>query len=895
MFPPRLAVFALVLLALYAIVTPALAQETTGNLEGRLVDSEGKAIAFANINVTSPSLQGGRGVMSASDGYFGLFKLPVGVYKVAISHVSYQNVVYEEVDVRLGRTTALGKVTLVSKTYEAPIVVVSEKKPLIDPTTTAVGATLTSQEFQDLPIDRDYMNITTLLPNANESFNGDGVNFAGATGQENKYFIDGAETTDPYLGVTGTRLPYNFIENIEVRTGGYEAEYRSALGGMINVVSRSGGNELHGQAFGFFVNNQFAGDTRTGVAEPITGDFAQYDAGISLGGPIAKDKLWFFGAYNPTFSTEDVDIPGQGLHEDKGITHIFAGKLDWRPSQRTHLALTATGDPGTRDAVGELFGSAGTPVSFDNPDPFLADVTTGGINVLASGTHMFNDDVMIEASVSGITRDLKMVGATEKGLSEALFVDAETGIWSGGYSTPTDDHSRQITTDVKGTFIIDRHMLKAGLGFRDNQLDFNEEYREISRYSDSSFVYYYFSGVDMSVGNRIPSAFIQDTWRMNDRLRVNAGVRWEGQWIVGSDGDVAQRITDQYQPRVGAVYMIDERGTKKASASFGRFYQELMMTIPLNALAEGTVFRVTEWDHDPRVDPSGGTIVYEQAAEIADEVDDLKGQHFDEFTLGYEQQLGDRVVVGARGIYRTLREAIEDGYSATEDATVYGNPGRGALSNLPEAKRDYRALELTARIAGGRKYSARAYYVLSRSEGNYPGLYYPDGIGNYILPNFSPAFDLEETMVNADGRLPNDRPHVFKLSGSYRTDVGLTMGTSFVWQSGTPLSVRAGSSQGSPWFNFTQERGSAGRTPSIWDLNLRFTYDLVHYWKAQIRPRLVMDVFHLGSQREPVKFDQIRNFNQDTDGNPIDFNPTYGLATRYQPPTSVRLGMEVDF
>jgi len=893
MSPPRIIVCTLALLALLASITPAFAQETTGNIEGRLVDSEGKAIAFANINVTSPSLQGGRGVMSASDGYFGVFKLPVGMYKVTISHVSYHDAIYEEVDVRLGRTTTLGKVTLTSKTYEAPAVIVTEKRPLIDPTTTTVGATLTSQEFQDLPIDRDYMNITTLLPNANDSFLGDGVNFAGATGQENKYFIDGAETTDPYLGLNGTALPYNFVKNIEVRTGGYEAEYRSSLGGVVNVVSKSGSNELHGQAFGFFVNNQFAGDTRIGIAEPITGDFAQYDGGISLGGPIVKDKFWFFGAYNPTFATEDVIIPGQGFHQDKSVTHMFAGKLDWRPSQKTHLSFTTTGDPGTRDAVGEWFGTAGTPISFDSPDPFLADMTTGGLNFIADGTHMFNDDVMIEASVSTITRRFKMVGATEQGRTQSLFVDTETGFYSGGYLTPTDDASLQTTGDVKTTFILDQHMVKVGVGYRNNHLDFNEQYDVLVRYSDTSYTQIYFTSGDGSVTNRIPSAFVQDSWRVNDRLRVNAGLRWEGQWIVGSDGKVDQKITDQYQPRVGAVYLVDEPGTRKVSASYGRFYQALGISLPLNKLNDGSVFRITDWDHDPRIDPSGGS-VFEDLGSVANEVDGLKGQHYDEYTLGYEQQIGSRFVAGARGIYRTLREAIEDGYSASEDRIIFGNPGRGALSNLPKAKRDYRALELTAQIVGGIKYAARASYVLSRTEGNYTGLFDSDGTLDAV-PNGGPLFDTEEQSVNADGLLPNDRTHVFKLSGSYRTDFGLTSGATFIWQSGTPLSVLAGSSRGTPWFVFPQERGSAGRTPDIWDLNLRFTYEFTHYWNAKVRPRLVMDVFHLGSQRDAVMIDQTRNFNQDADGNPIDFNPTYGLATRYQPPTSVRLGMEVDF
>jgi hypothetical protein len=284
----------LVVISIIAVLTfyfPAQlpAQEITGNIEGQIRTDKGDPVAFANIVVSGPTLQGSRGVMSTADGYFGVFKLPVGTYTVSLSHVSYNPATVEDVIVRLGRTTTLGKVQLTVKVFDVPAIIVTERKKLIDPLTIAIGTNLTSDEFQQLPIDRDYKTITTLIPLVNESFLGDESNFAGSTGHENKYFIDGAEATDPYLGITGTNLPYNFVKDIEVKTGGYEAEYRSSLGGIVNVVSHSGTNEFHGQVFGFFVNNQFQGSPRPSIAEPEKGDFTQYDVGLSLGGPIVRD------------------------------------------------------------------------------------------------------------------------------------------------------------------------------------------------------------------------------------------------------------------------------------------------------------------------------------------------------------------------------------------------------------------------------------------------------------------------------------------------------------------------------------------------------------------------------------------------------------------------------
>ena len=249
-------------------------------------------------------------------------------------------------------------------------VVVSGRAPLIDPAATFLGANLVAQDFAALPIDRDYRSMTTLLPQANQSFLGDAVNFAGSTGLENRYFIDGIDVTDPNRNVTGTSLPYNFVQEVQVRTGGYEAEYRSSLGGVVNAVTHSGGNEVHGQVFGFFLSNSLTAEPRLGALEPNKGEFARFDVGFGLGGPILKDRLWYYAAYSPAFQREDVKIPGGGSFEDSTTTHSFAGKLTWQASQRHTLTLTALGDPTRRQGVGALSSFLYTqPVSFANPDP----------------------------------------------------------------------------------------------------------------------------------------------------------------------------------------------------------------------------------------------------------------------------------------------------------------------------------------------------------------------------------------------------------------------------------------------------------------------------------------------------------------------------------------------
>ena len=142
-------------------------------------------------------------------------------------------------------------------------------------------------------------------------------------------------------------LPFNFVREIQVATGGYEAEYGRALSGVVNVVTPSGGNEFHGQAFGFFTADELRSTPRVGLgaADPV--NFNQYDIGLSLSGPIRRDRLWYFAAYNPTSANQDAVLAALPKQRDTQLHHLLAGKLTWKAGTGTDVALTVLGDPYT--------------------------------------------------------------------------------------------------------------------------------------------------------------------------------------------------------------------------------------------------------------------------------------------------------------------------------------------------------------------------------------------------------------------------------------------------------------------------------------------------------------------------------------------------------------------
>jgi hypothetical protein len=571
--------------------------------------------------------------------------------------------------------------------------------------------------------------------------------------------------------------------------------------------------------------------------------------------------------------------------------------LTWQIDPRNNFTATLIGDPTQNSGVG----SFPPDWTFENPDPYLREIETGGYNLALRGTHILRENVILESFISGITRTYRDLPATQRGREEDVFIDHLNGVVvSGGSRSDTDNESTQVTLGVKATWLTGRHEVRAGLTYRDNKLDRDTDFYSLDRLGLPPFRTWWAS-YQGTVRNRIPSLFVQDAWRPGERWTLNLGLRWDGQDLIGSDGDVAQRITDQYQPRVGFVYLPGKIGSQRLYGSAGRFYHDLTTHLSSVAHLGGGSEGACIFFHDPRVDPTGCIPIYLVEDLVFDEIHGIRGQYFDEFAIGYERALGARGKLGARVVYRKLGEAIVTGTPADWGPAnlgefVWGNPGRGDMSHFPEARRDYKALELTWTGQAGSRFSFLTSYVWSRNEGNYTGLF--DSDYERFSPNTNPSFKTPDLLVDADGLLPNDRTHVFKFSGAYRFDMGLNLGTFVTWQSGTPLNELGAVGQPADslgFHGFVQPRGTVGRTPSIFDLNLRLTYDLVLGAASKQNARFFLDVFHLISDREPVNFDQVHYRNLDDEGNQTNPNPLYGAPTRYHLPTAVRLCLQFGF
>ena len=892
----------LLILAACLVPAAATAQETTGNIEGRVIDERRAPLEQAHIVVAGPSLQGKRVAWTDDQGYFRVPALPVGLYAVTVSGMTYRSVTFENVRVPLGATATLGNIRMDIAAHEVEGTTTVAARPLIDPVSTSAGGNLTSDTYTALPSDRDYQSIVTLVPGANASSFGDRANLSGATGPETAYFVDGVNVVQPPSNAQSISLPHNFLREVEVREGGYEAEYGGVLGGIVNAVTASGGNEFHGQAFGFYANRLLTSGAKRGAAQTSSGYFA-YDMGASVGGPLLKDRLWFFLAGNPTEEHEKVAVPAFGDRIDRQRAQRYSAKVTWQAASNTHVVFTAIGDPTVRDQVGGIIrenGAGGLSQAsvLGNLEPYLGKQKKGGTNFSLSTVHILNPNAFLEATLSRADSRASLLPTTERGRAEPLFIDTRTGFVEGGFGTLSDRKSGRMAARLAASYAWKRHSFKAGAEYSDEFYSTFEDQSAgdlgiVLRIGDSLYQTTTYADKRTSNHNRVPAAFVQDCWQLGRGLRLNAGLRWSAEYWISSGGEVGQRITDEWQPRLGLTWLPGERGRQKLLASVGRTYQPTRLNTPQLFLQDTpNLFSIRIFDHDPRLDPTGGITVFSQLLGRQPEVKDLEGAHHDEFQLGYEHLLSDQLKIGIRGRYRTLRQGIVGVISPTTGRAVYGNPGRGELAAFPEMKREYRALELVLQQTVAGATSLEASWAWSRNQGNYEG-YWDQSIGAND-PVGAAVFMASPAMArNTDGLLPNDQTHVLKFFGSQSFRYGISAGTTFTWATGTPLSELGASPYGYPYFVFLGPRGRAGRTPSTYDLNLRLSWNVPIGHGGARNIRVIADAYHIGNPRRVVFVDQVHYRAVTGSGVQVSPNPDYGKALAFQPPAAGRLGMEL--
>ncbi len=377
-----LKVFAIAIFASLLLAMSAIAQTTTtGTVEGTVTDSNGAVVPGATVTLSGGGLLRPQTATSDNDGVYRFLQVPPGKYSVKIeASAGFAAYTQENVEVNLGKSST---VSIGLKPASVGAVVDVVASPDIDPTSNVTGSNISSDFFSNIPTARTVQSLYNIAPTVARSGLRDASgrdrdpSVAGSSGPENNYILDGVNTTDPAFGGGGSNIPFDFVQEVQIQTGNYGANQGLSTGGVFNVITKAGTNDYHGDLFAYIGSKSLVRDTKN---FPLTGlapsGFSEVDAGGDFSGPIIKNRLTFFVAFNPqrrentyltqTFRTEVTN---------KITTPFYSGKLTWLVNNNNTFTFSTFGDFTKQE--GHLFPGSGFGA---NEASFQGLQETGGTN-----------------------------------------------------------------------------------------------------------------------------------------------------------------------------------------------------------------------------------------------------------------------------------------------------------------------------------------------------------------------------------------------------------------------------------------------------------------------------------------------------------------------------------
>jgi outer membrane receptor protein involved in Fe transport len=373
-------------LALFTMGAAMAQSATTGSIEGTVLDPQGRAVPNATVTAAGPNLIRPQSAQTDDQGRYNILNLPPGRYTVTVGATAgFKETKKENIEVNLSKTSTADIQVAIAGT-SAEVTITDTSGAAVDVSANTTGTNVSTEQFSNFPTQRTVQSLYSIAPTVARSGLRDASgrdrdpSVAGSSGPENNYILDGVNTTDPAFGGSGANLPFEFVQEVEIKTGAYGAEYGKSTGGIFNVITKSGGNNITGDAFAYGTTKGLVRKTKE---FPFTGSapngFSEVDAGFDIGGPIIKDKLWFFGAFNPQerknyFLTQVFRTPVN----NKITTPFYSGKLTWALNQKNTFTFSTFGD--FTKQKGFLFGSSGFGSDLT---AFTGEIQTGGHNYTA--------------------------------------------------------------------------------------------------------------------------------------------------------------------------------------------------------------------------------------------------------------------------------------------------------------------------------------------------------------------------------------------------------------------------------------------------------------------------------------------------------------------------------
>lgn len=974
------------------VAAPAFAQDYTNvTASGKVQGTNGQGIAGATVELRSDDQGFTRTVTTDNSGGFRIPQLPAGTYSFTISAPGFDS--FSEGGIVLNQTNSANQFTLAAADTASSdsIVVTAGRVQVADFERTTTGAVINIGELQTrVPVQRSLRDVILLAPGTTQGGSAANAAFAsqaqvsGSSFTENAYYVNGLNITEFRQGFLPVAIPFDFYQTVEVKTGGFQAEFGRATGGVINAITKSGSNDFHAGALVNWEPNFLSGDAPNSYTADNDGDFNdRIDAVFTASGPIIKDKLFFFGIYQNRYVVSENGTASAALAANNRSTRqvtrspFYGGKIDAVPFDGQRLEFTYFNSTGESDNLTQVYDS-----STNQRGRFVSRTQglSGGENYVGRYTGTFAPWLTVSGAY-GVNNNRSATLPANTTLERVT--DNRTGtpaeIANASASIATNDDKRTFyRADVDLYFnALGSHHIR--FGYDNESLDATQLSTTIGRgFSTLGTA----SGTDLTrlpAGTQFVSVrtfenggtfnttneafYIQDSWSLfDDSVSLQLGIRNDRFTNKDAGGKPFYKSGDQWGPRLGFTGDPIGDGLTKVFGSFGRYFVPIAANT--NIRGAGRELDYTAYyqlsglnpDNTPIFGPAilgisnsqncPGTTVANCRITADGEITDptafiaqgLKPQSLDEYIIGAERRLGNRMRVGLNYTFRKLGAVLEDvaidqavlSYCRTNNIAGCGGPGfftgfhqyvlvnPGEPSRIqllplpngttptvdftaeqlgyPKAQRDYHAVTFTFDREFDGVWSLSGSYTWSSLKGNYEG-----GAKSDVGQSDTGAtqdFDQPGLTLGSYGFLPGHRRHSFKLYGSVQPFEWLNLGANAFVQSPkkfgcigfVPESVDPFANQYGAAGNYCQNRlvprGTAFQ--SDWRKELNLTAEVKvpsDSFNASIR----FDVFNVFNSKSALDFDE---FGDDDVG---AVNPNYRSPLVFQQPRSGRIQFRVGF
>jgi hypothetical protein len=802
----------LVFSVLFFLATSILdAQRLTGTIRGMVMDEGGEPLPGVTVEIKSPALIGGtKAEATPASGMFIFPALPPGKYTVTFTMPGFQTVERENIVVSIGKSTTLD-ITLKPAAIQEEVTVISQA-PVVDITKSGLSVTYDQQLLENVPKTRfTYIDIMYWAPGVsmNENSSEEWHSSLGSSYASDNYLVDGVDTSFDWNGTTWVWNNPDIYQEGEVVSIGAPAEYGDFQGAVVNVVTKSGGNDFHAGLNAYATPSSFVGNNVPDAEFPYHIG-KNWDLGLDLSGRIIKDQIWFYG--NAQWKKYDYSQLGTDPeYPTKADYKRFFGKLTFQLAKNHKLVASYQHEwsklPDVISPSQPFDACAEEPGDYGVPNIMLT-------SILSSNT-------IFEFKVGGwfVNDNWKPMDGN---LNEPLYLDIATGvaangIWSWSESKYTKLQVSASVSHFADDFIAGNHEFKFGVQYTRGTA------KNIGSYS-GGVVYYLYYGEPYSAYFQAPysdgesvnklGVFFDDSWSVTKRLTLNLGLRFDrqdgnfmevdrldsnmqptGDKVPGQDNVI---VWNNWSPRLGLVYQLTSDMKTILRANYGHYYEG--MTLDMFArMSKGYPIVYTygyNWDTDQyddfwyTWDPSAGYVI-----------GDVKNSLCKQFSVGITRELIPDLALELTYIYKYTDNLCTWWNSTAQFEAVpyydeYGNKEITVfnqttpveddiltLLNPPDYKQKYRGLIIGLQKRLSNNWQMSASFVWSKANG-VSGL-------DQLTQRSGQRSRIENPNQlinnNMDSLLQSDRTYMFKLQGTYFFPYGFSASANFVGQTGKPI------------------------------------------------------------------------------------------------------------